>query len=216
MSQSPCFAVRSGISFRRIEISSNWLVYFIGITVDSNSAPSKKTLIKYQNELLKKTTKSQLRATKIVKRIATDVFEYKIYPEKIFKPYILDIYIRALGVGIEIDGSVHNNQQTYDTKRDLFLWKEYQILVVRFDNDDINSGYFKQAIWDLCLQGAYAYFAKIEDRAKKRNIILPHDFPVIPKARENLSPLKEKLKTKIYLLDYLNNSYDSEITKIAK
>jgi hypothetical protein len=45
---------------------------------------------------------------------------------------------------------------------------------------------------------------------------LPHDFPVIPKARENLSPLKEKLKTKIYLLDYLNNSYDSEITKIAK
>jgi hypothetical protein len=37
--------------------------------VDSNSAPSKKTLIKYQNELLKKTTKSQLRATKIVKEV---------------------------------------------------------------------------------------------------------------------------------------------------
>lgn len=171
--------------------------------MDDKSATPKKTLIKYQQELLKKTTRSQAKAVKIVRHIASDVFEYKVCTEKIFRPYILDIYIRALGVGIEIDGSVHNKQQTYDAKRDSFLWKEYKLLMIRFDNSQVDSGFFKQAVWDLCLQGAYAYFSNIENTAKRRNIILPHNFPCIPKTRQNFSAVKDRLKTKIYLLDYL-------------
>jgi very-short-patch-repair endonuclease len=41
--------------------------------------------------------------------------------QRIIGNYIVDFYIKTLGLVIEIDGEIHNFQEDYDEKRDLFL-----------------------------------------------------------------------------------------------
>ena len=41
--------------------------------------------------------------------------------QRIIGNYIVDFYVKALGLAIEIDGSSHDNKQDYDAKRQLFL-----------------------------------------------------------------------------------------------
>ena len=62
--------------------------------------------------------------------------------EKIIGNYIVDFYIKSLGVVIEIDGSSHNDKEDYDNKRQLFLESLdlvfYRISDYRIKNDLIN------------------------------------------------------------------------------
>jgi very-short-patch-repair endonuclease len=41
--------------------------------------------------------------------------------QRIIGSYIVDFYIKSLGLAIEIDGSSHNNKQEYDAKRQAFI-----------------------------------------------------------------------------------------------
>jgi very-short-patch-repair endonuclease len=41
--------------------------------------------------------------------------------QRIIGNYIVDFYVKALGLVIEIDGKIHNFQEDYDEKRELFL-----------------------------------------------------------------------------------------------
>ncbi|WP_240409023.1 endonuclease domain-containing protein [Flavobacterium psychrotrophum] len=41
--------------------------------------------------------------------------------QRIIGNYIVDFYIKSLGLIIEIDGTVHNEREDYDEKRTLFL-----------------------------------------------------------------------------------------------
>jgi len=50
--------------------------------------------------------------------------------------FILDFYCPELMLGIEVDGSVHRNQQEYDNHRDYQL-SNYGINIVRFQNDEL-------------------------------------------------------------------------------
>ena len=62
--------------------------------------------------------------------------------KKIIGNYIVDFYIKSLGVVIEIDGSSHNDKEDYDNKRQLFLESLdlvfYRISDYRIKNDLIN------------------------------------------------------------------------------
>lgn len=62
--------------------------------------------------------------------------------QKIIGYYIVDFYIKSLGVVIEIDGSSHNDKEDYDNKRQLFLESLdlvfYRISDYRIKNDLIN------------------------------------------------------------------------------
>lgn len=62
--------------------------------------------------------------------------------QKIIGNYIVDFYIKSLGVAIEIDGSSHNDKEDYDNKRQLFLESldlvVYRISDYRIKNDLIN------------------------------------------------------------------------------
>ena len=59
--------------------------------------------------------------------------------QKIIGNYIVDFYIKSLGVVIEIDGSSHNDKEDYDNKRQLFLESLdlvfYRISDYRIKND---------------------------------------------------------------------------------
>ena len=62
--------------------------------------------------------------------------------QKIIGNYIVDFYIKSLGVVLEIDGSSHNDKEEYDEKRQLFLESldlvVYRISDYRIKNDLIN------------------------------------------------------------------------------
>ena len=63
-------------------------------------------------------------------------------PEHIFRRqwvafgYILDFYCPTLRLGIEVDGSVHDERESYDSHRDSVLAR-HNIDVYRFNNDDV-------------------------------------------------------------------------------
>ena len=41
--------------------------------------------------------------------------------QRIIGNYIVDFYVKALGLVVEIDGTSHNNKETYDTVREEYL-----------------------------------------------------------------------------------------------
>ena len=50
--------------------------------------------------------------------------------------YILDFYCPTLNLGIEVDGSIHDNRERYDEHRDAILANK-NVQVFRFSNDDV-------------------------------------------------------------------------------
>lgn len=150
-------------------------------------------------ELLQRTTPSQRNAEKKIKRIAIDVFGFNVKSERIFRPYILDIYIQNIKVGIEIDGGVHNKKESYDDRRDQFLWDRHGVKVYRFTNDEVKTKAFKQAIFDICLDGVNNYLSFIKSHAENKNLTLPLDFPKLG----NEKYFKGKLAKK-YLYEDIN------------
>lgn len=55
--------------------------------------------------------------------------------QRIIDNYIVDFYIKSLGVVIEIDGTSHNNKENYDTERDLYLQSLDLKVIQRIKND---------------------------------------------------------------------------------
>ena len=50
--------------------------------------------------------------------------------QRVSGSYIVDFYVKALGLVVEIDGEIHNFQEEYDEKREMFL-KELGLKVFR-------------------------------------------------------------------------------------
>ena len=50
--------------------------------------------------------------------------------QRIIGNYIVDFYVKALGLVVEIDGEIHDSQEEYDEKREMFL-KELGLKVFR-------------------------------------------------------------------------------------
>jgi very-short-patch-repair endonuclease len=58
--------------------------------------------------------------------------------QQVIEPYIVDFYCHQVGLAIEVDGSVHQEQQEYDLQRD----HDLQLLglqVLHFSNTDVNQ-----------------------------------------------------------------------------
>jgi very-short-patch-repair endonuclease len=59
--------------------------------------------------------------------------------QKIIGDYIVDFYVKTLGLVIEIDGSSHDNKEEYDQKREDYLislgLKVYKISDLRVKHD---------------------------------------------------------------------------------
>jgi very-short-patch-repair endonuclease len=61
----------------------------------------------------------------------------KVRRQHVFYPFIVDFYIEAGRVVVEVDGAVHHEQRGYDTRRDLYLTQRYRLRVMRFANEDV-------------------------------------------------------------------------------
>ncbi len=58
--------------------------------------------------------------------------------QRIIGNYIVDFYVKPLGLVIEIDGSSHDNKQDYDRKRQQFL-ESFGLKVYRITDSDIKK-----------------------------------------------------------------------------
>ena len=58
--------------------------------------------------------------------------------QKIIGNYIVDFYVKSLGLAIEIDGWSHDFKQEYDIRRQRDL-ESYGVKVFRISNDDIKK-----------------------------------------------------------------------------
>ena len=143
---------------------------------DAQFLISKVTLKKRRLKLISTPTNAQKIATKRVKRVAWNVFKFKVEREWVLRPYIIDIFIPAISVAIEIDGSVHNDSGSYDDRRDQYLKEKYKVTVIRFKNEDIDTDYFLDAIWEICFTGLSKYIGFIKEQAGKRGKRLPEIF----------------------------------------
>ena len=63
---------------------------------------------------------------------------YRFLRQKIIKSFILDFYCSKLRLGIEIDGSSHDDRQEYDLIRSDILSEQW-ILIIRYTNHDIEK-----------------------------------------------------------------------------
>ena len=141
----------------------------------------KDVLKKRKKKLINNPTKSQKRAERIVRKIAFQKFGYKVQSERILKPYIIDIYIKSIKIGIEIDGGIHKSESGYDNKRDEFLMVNHGVSIIRFKNEDVGTEYFKKSIWAICCDGKYRELVKLKEKAinSKMERIFSKTFPFI-------------------------------------
>jgi very-short-patch-repair endonuclease len=58
--------------------------------------------------------------------------------QKIIGNYIVDFYIKSLGVVVEIDGTSHNDKEEYDEKRQQFL-ESLDLVVYRISDNRIKN-----------------------------------------------------------------------------
>jgi very-short-patch-repair endonuclease len=124
----------------------------------------------FKKKLEKSKPRSQKNAHQYIFKVARKVFNFKVDSEKMFDPYFIDIYIRPLKIGIEIDGGIHDHKEGYDNNRDLFLWEKYGVKIYRFKNEDIGTAYFKGAIWKICFDGSIQIIKNAIDIAEQNNI----------------------------------------------
>lgn len=139
-------------------------------TISMKSAGRSKEIREFKKENLAKMTIPQRKAQKIVVGIAHKLFGFHVKPEKMFIPYIVDIYILEAKTAIEIDGGVHGRQQEYDEKRDFFLFDNYGVTVLRFDNEQVRTPYFKHAVWSICYCAEVDRIRKINEIARSKII----------------------------------------------
>ncbi len=70
--------------------------------------------------------------------LKNDKLRYRFRRQFSIGYYIVDFYCPKKKLAIELDGEVHVSQKEYDQIRDKFM-KEFGILVVRFQNNDIRN-----------------------------------------------------------------------------
>jgi very-short-patch-repair endonuclease len=90
---------------------------------------------KRRQNLIRKATPAEIMAMKQLVSLPVRLrFQHKI--NRFGKTYFLDFFLPVLDIGIEIDGGIHDNRGSYDTKRDIDLMSgKTPILMIRFDND---------------------------------------------------------------------------------
>jgi very-short-patch-repair endonuclease len=70
--------------------------------------------------------------------------------QQVIHGFIADFYCNQIGLVVEIDGGIHEQQKDYDKLRD-YIIKQYGIRVIRFTNGDVvnRDGWVKERILDM-------------------------------------------------------------------
>ena len=91
---------------------------------------------------------------------------YQVMEEVRFPPYVVDIYIPDLHIGVEVDGPHHVEKR--DIKRDNVLYEEYNLPIIRLNQkESTNSALIKRTMKEavkLFQESASIRFDEIQDK----------------------------------------------------
>ncbi len=97
--------------------------------------PSMVELRRRASELRQNMTPSERRLWRRLKRSGL-----RFKPQHILYPYIMDFHSPSHGVGVEVDGGIHEARREYDARRDRYLARRYGVRVVRVSNEEVDQG----------------------------------------------------------------------------
>ncbi len=63
---------------------------------------------------------------------------YHFRRQQVIDGFIADFYCHAVGLVLEVDGNIHNNQARYDMERDTVL-KTHSLRVLRVTNEEVQK-----------------------------------------------------------------------------
>lgn len=63
---------------------------------------------------------------------------YHFRRQQIIEGYIVDFYCHAVGLVVEVDGDIHDQQKDYDQERDEQM-RGLDLKILRFSNADVNG-----------------------------------------------------------------------------
>lgn len=99
-----------------------------------------KKLKEISRDLRKKDTKAEQKLWEIVRN--KRINNLKFYRQKIIGEFILDFYCHSLKLGIELDGKIHTDLKERDIERDNYLKNNFNIKIIRIENDFILNNDF--------------------------------------------------------------------------
>lgn len=80
---------------------------------------------------------------------------FKLRPQQVIAPYIVDFYCHEIGLVIELDGSQHGTDEAieYDAERTKFL-EALGLRVVRYWNHDVlgRTDVVLEDLWQVCTE----------------------------------------------------------------
>lgn len=94
-----------------------------------------KKLRDRSRELRKTDTIAEQKLWEILRR--KNLNNLKFYRQKIIGEFILDFYCHELRLDIELDGEIHKNLKERDVERDRYLIQNFNLKIVRLDNNFI-------------------------------------------------------------------------------
>jgi very-short-patch-repair endonuclease len=113
---------------------------------DINFIPYDKNLVSRARELRSEQTPAEKIFWKAL--INRKTISYKFTRQKPIDNFIVDFYCSELLLAVEIDGEIHSFSKIRDQERDDILRGKYNILVVRYSNDNIINN-IEKVIHDL-------------------------------------------------------------------
>ena len=111
---------------------------------------------KHPNKLIchKKSFPEKLLGSYLKELLINSIPQYMIQGYKKNSHFFIDYYSSKYNVGFECDGTYwHNKTKIYDNKRDNFIFKKYQIKIIRLNSNDIISN--KQKCLEVIKNGTY-------------------------------------------------------------
>jgi len=141
----------------------------------------------------------------------------QIIPEKMFRPFFVDLYLPLVQVGIEIDGGYHKTRLTYDEDRDKSIYKRFRVKIFRYNNDEVGTDYFLNSVLNIVKK-------ELEERFKAlaNTLIKIKDYETINKIKSKknvpISIEKQRQKVKKYkpeLFDAMEGFFRERSNKIS-
>ncbi|WP_276876444.1 endonuclease domain-containing protein [Chryseobacterium joostei] len=116
------------------------------ILITINGIPIRRNFVEnlpynsYLKVLLKEKRKARILGEVLFwKKVRAKSFhDIDFYRQRIIGNYIVDFYVKALGLVIEIDGSSHDEKQIYDGIREEYL-KSLGLLIFRITDFDVRN-----------------------------------------------------------------------------
>ena len=92
--------------------------------------------VKFARRLRKEMTEEEKQLWRRLRANRLDSIHFR--RQQIIDGFVVDFYCHSVGLVIEVDGEVHQDQIVYDTERDAIL-KSRGLTVLRISNDEIRT-----------------------------------------------------------------------------